>query len=793
MAFVGKEIPGKNNAALVTGAGIYTADVKLDNMTHAVIVRSPLAAARIRRVDCDEARAVPGVVAVVTGAEIRERIKPIPIEGFGKGVGLKPFELYPLAHDRVRFTGEAVAAVVAEDPYTAKRAAMRVDVDYEELDPVVDAQRGLDPDSPLVEPAWGDNILYETRIQSGDVEQAFTDATHTASGTLSHHRYTGAAMEPRAYLADYDPRRKTLSFWASTQNPHPLRTLLANTLDLPENTIRVIQPNVGGAFGLKIPFFQEEPLIALLSMTLGRPVRWVAERREDLMAGGHAREGRFQWSAAFEPDGRVTALKVRYVADVGAPSALAGWGMSYVTAFCVPTTYKIPQTDVQLFAVATNKCPWNAYRGFGKEAASWLMDRVMDTVARETALDRAAVRLKNFIQPGEFPFPHNGGGVIDSGDYPKAMRRVLDIIDYGNFPQTQAEARAEGRFIGIGIGQELTPEGCSIAGSVSFNGYDGATVRVSPSCDVTILTGVTSPGTGNETALAQIAADQLGIDIDDIRVIQGDTETCPYGLGNFSSRSVIMGGSAVHVAAGELREKLLRVAGCMLEASPDDLETCSGRIAVKGTPSSSVLIKDVVAEIYSDCYGVAACEVDPGLEATRYFRHGNVYHQPETQGRYSAYPSWSNQSVACIVEVDPDTGVVKVLRYCAVHDSGVIINPLTAEGNVHGGIAQGIGGALYEHLVYDDYGQLMTTTFMDYTLPTAMEVPPIEVEHQQTPSPFSPLGTKGVGESGVSGPLGALCGAVENALGEFDVRIERLPLTPESIWALVHTAKERRS
>ncbi len=793
MAFVGKELPGKNNLALVAGAGTYTADVKLDNLAHAAIVRSPLAAARIVSIDREEACAVPGVLAVLTGAELAERMKPMPILGFGEGATLKPFELYPLAHDHVRFTGEPVAAVVAEDPYTAKRAAQLVDVEYEDLPAVVDAEAGLAPDSPLVQPEWGTNVLFASHITAGDVGKAFAEAPHTVSGELSHHRYTGAAMEPRACLAHYDPLRRFLTFWASTQNPHPLRTLLATTLDLPENSIRVVQPNVGGAFGLKIPMFQEDPLVALLSMQLGRPVRWVAERREDLLAGGHAREGRFRWSASFADDGRITALKVRYVADVGAPAAVAGWGMAYVTGFCLPAAYKIAATDVEVVAVATNKCPWNAYRGFGKESASWLMDRVMDAVARETGQDRAAVRLRNYIQPDEFPFPQNGGGVIDSGNYPQALRRVLEIVGYEAFPRLQREARAAGRFIGIGLGQELTPEGCSIAGSFAFNGWDGATVRVGPTGDVTVLSGVTSPGTGNETALAQIAADELGLDVKDVRVIQGDTETCPYGLGNFASRSVIMGGSAVQLAARELRQKILRVAGRMLEVSPDDLETETGRVLLKGAPFRAIPIKDVVTEIYGNCYGAAACEIEPGLESTRYFRHGNVYHQPETQGRYSAYPSWSNMSVACVVEVDPETGVVTPLRYCAVHDSGVIVNPLTAAGNVHGGIMQGIGGALYEQLVYDDYGQLLTTTFMDYTLPTAIEAPPIELEHQETPSPFSPLGAKGVGESGVTGPLGALCGAVENALAEFDVRIDRLPLSPQRVWTCINDGKARQS
>lgn len=790
MAFIGKHVPAQNSPALVAGAGLFTGDVKLDRMTYAYIVRSPYAAAHIGALDTSAARAVPGVVAIVTGADLRAKGYAMPVEGFGEGVRPKPFDLYPLAVDRVRYAGEGVAAVIAEDPYTAKQAALLVDVEYDETDPVVDAERALEPDSALVEPGWGSNVLFEARMTHGDAAGILAAAAHTVGGELHHHRYTGAAMEPRAYVADYDPYRRTLSFWASTQCPHPMRTLLAQTLHLSENDIRVIQPNVGGAFGLKIPYFQEEPLIAALSLICGRPVRWVAERREDLLTGGHAREGHFRWRAAFAPDGRVTALQVRYVADVGAPSALAGWGQSYVTGFALPTCYKIRDTDVEVVAVTTNKCAWNAYRGFGKESASWLMDRVMDAVARDSGLDRATVRLANFIPPDEFPYPQNGGAIIDSGDYPKALQRVMEMIDYANFPARQAAARAQGRYLGLGFGQELTPEGCSIAGTARFNGWDGATVRIGPSGDVTVLTGVTSPGTGNETALAQIAADRLGVDLAQVKVIQGDTSLCPYGLGNFSSRGVIIGGAAVHLAAGDLREKLLAVAGHMLEVSPGDLECADGRIMLKGAPFRHVATREVVTKIYSDCHGAAVCGVEPGLEATRYFRHDNVYHQPETQGRYSAYPSWANQATALIAEVDPETGVISILRYCAVHDSGKVINPLTAEGNVHGGTAQGIGGALFEQLVYDDAGQLMTTTFMDYTLPTAMEIPHIELEHQETPSPFSPLGAKGVGESGITSPLGALCGAVEDALREFDVRVDRLPLSPERVWRAIHARGE---
>jgi aerobic carbon-monoxide dehydrogenase large subunit len=789
MKYIGQSVPALNNRQLAAGKGTFVGDIQLDGMLHLAVVRSPYAHARIRGVDTKAAEAVPGVVYVISGKEVADNMNPIMEAYDTAAMGAKGVKWYALCPERVRFVGEAVAAVVAEDKWTARKAADLVDVDYEELPVVHDPEEAMKPGSPLVEPDWGDNILVTRDFRTGDVDKAFAEADGTVSGVVNTQRYTGAAIEPRGYVASYDPFADLLTFWASTQNPHPMRVFLAETLGIAETTIRVIQPHVGGGFGLKIPTFQEEPLLAYLARKLARPIKWIEERTENLLVGGHAREERLYYEAAYKKDGTVIGLRAKVIADVGAPSALCGWGQSFVTSYCIPTCYKIPNNRVQLFSVVTNKCPWNAYRGYGKEAASFLMDRIMDGVARETGLDRAEVRLKNYIQPEEFPYSQVSGAMLDSGNYPKALKRVLEKIDYKNFPKMQAEARAQGRFIGLGIGQELTPEGCSMPRSTLLSGYDGATVRVNPSGQVTVLTGVTSPGSGNETAMAQIAADSLGIDIKHIKVIQGDTDTCPYGLGNYSSRSVIMGGSAVQVAATEIRQKMLKVAAKMLEVGPDDLDMNDGKVFVKGAPTRFVLFKEVASTVYRHCYGPEACDVEPGLESTRYFRHPNVYHQPETQGRFSSYPSWPNQAVACIAEVDPETGVVKVLRYCAVHDSGVVVNPLMAEANLHGGIAQGLGGAMYEHLVYDESGQLMTTTFMDYTCPTAVDVPSFEVEHQETPSPFTPLGTKGVGESGVTGPLGALCSAIENALPHLDLKLSTMPLTPHRVWQAVQAAK----
>jgi carbon-monoxide dehydrogenase large subunit len=628
-------------------------------------------------------------------------------------------------------------------------------------------------------------------IVLGDPEAAFAEADGVVSGFVRSSRITGTAIEPRGCVASYDPYTGVLTFWDSTQNPHPLRHYLAETLGMSEALVRVIQPNVGGGFGLKIPTFQEEPLVAYLARKLGRPVKWIEERSENFVAGGHARDTRFYYEAAYKSDGRVTGIRLNVIADVGAPSALCGWGMSFVTWYCLPCVYKIPNSETHLRSVVTNKCPWNAYRGYGKDAASFLMDRIMDHIAKETGLDRAEVRFRNFIQPDEFPYPQVSGAMLDSGNYPEALRTVLEMIDYEGFPRLQEEARKEGRYLGLGIGQELIPEGCSMPGSLLLNGCDGTSVRVSPTGFVTVLTGVTSPGSGNETGIAQIVADTLGCKLERVRVIQGDTETCPWGFGNYSARSIILGGSAAQLAAADIREKMLRVAANMLEAAPEDLEVVEGRISVRGTPDRAVTFEEVAAEVYRNPHGPNMEGIEPALEAERYFKIPNVYHQPEKQGRFSAYPSWPNGVAACIVEVDPETGKVEIVRYCMVHDAGTIVNPLLAEANLHGGIAQGIGAALYEQIAYDEAAQPLTATFMDYTIPTAVEVPRLELGHQETPTPFTPLGTKGVGESGVGAPLGALCSAIENAFPDLDLRLTELPLTPSRVWSAIQEAREK--
>jgi len=791
MRHVGEAHPGLTNRELAAGKGQYVSDIVLPNMTYMAVVRSPHAHARINSIDVSAAEAMDGVVYVMTGAEAVEQMRPIPEAWNTREIGAKGVSWYALTADRVRYVGEAVAAVIAEDKYTAYAAANLVDVDYELLPVVMDPIAALEEGADLVEPDWGDNVLISRDWLNGDVEGAFAEAEMTASGRVRSERITGVSIEPRGSVASYDPYRDELIVWESTQNPHPLRSFLAETLDIPETKIRVIQPHVGGAFGLKQPPFQEEPLIGYLAKKLQRPIKWIEERDENFHTTGHSRDVTFLYKVAFGSDGVVTGVDIQVISDVGAPTALLGWGMSFVTAYSLPQCYRIPNNRIRLSVVVTNKTPWNAYRGFGKDSASFVMDRIMDRVARDTGLDRAEVRQRNFIQPEEFPYSQPSGAMLDSGNYPGALKQVLEMVGYDSFREMQAKAKAEGRYLGLGIGQELTPEGCAMPGALMISAYDSATVRVAPSGDVSVLTGVTSPGCGNETAMAQIAAEFLGCDYDRIKVVQGDTELCPYGLGNYSSRGTMYGGSAVQIAATELRDKMFSVAGKMLEAAPEDLDAHDGNIFISGAPSRSVGFDEVANQIYRHTFGEFADEVEPGLESTRYFRMGNIYHQPEKQGRFSNYPAWPHGSAAIVVEVDPETGRVDVLRFCLVDDAGRIINPLLATANLHGAIAQGIGGAMYEQLVYDSSGQLLTATLMDYTIPTAVELPKFEIEHQETPSPFTPLGMKGVGESGVGASLGALCNAIEDAFPELDLEIDELILTPARVWRIIKDAQEK--
>jgi len=793
MTYVGRGIPGRNNRRLVQGKGLFTADVQRPDQCWVSIVRSPYAHAKVRRINADRARELPGVVAVITGDDVARVSKPFsyaqpPDVGINQAeMRGKTFRSFALAMDWVGYSGHPVVAVVAESPNVAARAAELIEVEYDELPVVSRAEAALMSDTPAAIPGWPDNLVFQASFIRGDPDAALAAADRTIAGEVKVQRHVPVPLEPRAFVADYDRREDRLTVWASTQMPHSLRSLLAGCLGMTSENIRVIQPNVGGSFGAKTPGSQEEVLVALLARELRRPICWIEERTEYFLAAGHARETACKFEAAYTADGRITALKVDVIADIGMPQG--AWIQSYVTAYCLPGAYVVDNCEVRLRSVVTNKCRWAGYRGFGKEVASFVMDRVLDRIADATGVDRVSIRLKNFIPADAFPYSQVSGALLDSGNYQGAMEKLLSQFDLAAFRDEQKAARAQGRLLGIGFGFEVTPEGVAMPNNDMLQGYDGATVRIDPMGRVTVLTGVTSPGSGNETGIAQIVADTLGVDLDTVTVVQGDTDRCPYGLGNFSSRSLMIGGSAALLAAQDVRAKLLTVAGRLMQADPSELDAGKGEIFVRSAPDRSIAVKKVARSIYRDVFGPHIEDLEPGIEATRYFRIGNIYHQPETQGRFNPYPTWPFMASAAVVEVDRESGFAKVVRYFGVHDCGKVVNPTLVDANTQGAIAQGIGGTLYEELAYDESGQLQTTTLMDYTLPTAVEIPfSMTLGHQETPTFATPLGTKGAGESGVAAAMSAVTSAVEDALAIPGLALMELPLKPHRIWRAIREA-----
>jgi aerobic carbon-monoxide dehydrogenase large subunit len=794
MGYSGRAISGRNNDRLVQGRGRYAADVFRPGQCWISLVRSPHAHAKIVEINSAAALSLPGVVAVITGKDIAEDTKPYSFM-LPPDVGLneadmkgKQLRKYVLATDWIGYSGQPIIAVVAESPQIAARGVELVDVTYEPLPVVSNIEDALTPGSPSAIPGWPSNLLFQTTYLRGSPPAAFERAENVLRGAVKVQRHVPVPLEPRAYVAEYDHREDRLTVWASTQMPHTLRSLLAGCLDLDSEKVHIIQPNVGGAFGAKTPGSDEEVLVAVLARRLRRPMCWIEERSEYFLAGGHARETFFDFEVGYLSDGRISGLKVDITADVGQPQG--AWIQSFVTAYCVPGAYVVNDCEVRVRSVVTNKCRWAGYRGFGKEAAAYFMDKVLDRIADATGLDRVDVRLKNFIPVDAFPYDQVSGAMIDSGNYHGAIHKLLGLIDLNKFREEQMTARAVGRFLGIGFGFEVAPEGCSMPNSDMLQGWDGTTVRIDPRGRVTVLTGVTSPGSGNETGITQIVADALGVPLDAVNVVQGDTDICPYGLGNFSSRSTMIGGSAALLAAQEIRKKLFTVAGRLMQAQPEELEAAEGKIYVRSTPDRHMLIRHVARAIYGGAFAPHMEGIEPGLEATKYFRIGNVYHERKDEGRFSPYPTWPFMATAAIVEVDRESGFVDVLRIFAVHDCGTIINPLLVDAQIHGAVAQGLGGALYEELVYDDEGQLLTTTLADYTMPTAVEMPSaFSLGHQETPTFATPLGAKGAGETGVGSTMSAVSGAVEDALNIPGLALMDLPLKPQRVWSAIREAE----
>jgi aerobic carbon-monoxide dehydrogenase large subunit len=775
---VGQPVKRREDPRLITGGAAYTDDIQLDGILHVALVRSPHAHARIRRIGVERVGDLSGVVAVVTGDDVRRDVAgPMPVAARPDGLRLP--ELYPLALGHVRHAGQPVAAVVATDRYLARDAAELVSVDYEPLPSIIDPEAAMSPNAPRLYDEFPDNIAYRYTKEAGDIEHAFAEADRVVRLRVVNQRVIPLAMETRAVMAHFEPGSGQLTVWASTQVPHLLRTWIAGTLGNPEHLTRVIAPEVGGGFGSKITMYGEDVLVPLLARRLGQPVKWIEDRRENFAGTTHGRGQVDYVDAAIKRDGTVLGLRVRVIADLGAYLRMFTAGVANITPAVSPGCYKIQHFHGEVIGVYTNKTPTDAYRGAGRPEAAFLVERLMDRIANEVGIDPVEVRQRNFIPPDAFPYRTPAGATYDSGNYNLALTRLLELVDYEQFRREQQEAsRQQGRYLGIGLSTYV--EVCGMGPSWDMKpigGWESAMVRVHPTGKVTVLTGTSPHGQGQETSFAQIVADQFGIPIQHVVVVHGDTAMVQYGLGTWGSRAIAVGGTAVLRAAEKVREKARRIAAAMLEAAPEDVEFEDGRLFVKGVPGQALAFGQVAREAYRAAS--LPPDVEPGLEAQFFFDPSGY-----------TYPFGAH---ACIVEVDQDTGAIDIRRYVAVDDCGRVINPLLVEGQVHGGVAQGIGQALCEEVVYDEgSGQLLTGSLMDYTVPRASMLPLIETARTETPTPLNPLGAKGIGEAGTIAASAAVVNAVIDALRPLGVTGIDMPLRPEKVWRAIQAAKQGR-
>jgi carbon-monoxide dehydrogenase large subunit len=785
--YVGQSMKQLGGDAFVAGHARYTSDFTFPGQLHAHFVRSPHAAARIKRVDLSGAEKVAGVVRVMEGKEAAKLLDPIPHYIDPAVFGGRSTPIRCLAEDHVWCYGQPVAVVVATDKKTARYAASRIVVDYEPTKPVVDADEAVKSDSPRVVPGWDANVIMAVPFANGDAAAAMAKADHVVKTTVRIHRFSTQPIETRVYNAVWEHDIHGLTLYATAQNPHPLRHVLSRALRMPENKLRIVAPAIGGAFGMKMHGHPEEALVCLLAKLTGKPVKWVEDREECLLIG--AREQLHEVELGLTKDGTIVALRDHFLANTGAPSACPGWGMAFLTGLTMPGPYAVRDIDVLMQAVVTNKPSWNASRGYGKEATALALELAVDHAARRLGMDPAELRIKNFVKKDQFPYNSPTGLIYDSGDYGGAVRAALDKLDVKAWRRKQKDALAEGRYLGIGVAFELTPEGGALPGTM-VAGYDTSSVRVGPDGSVRVLTGVTTPGTGNPTGIAQIVADELGVDIATIEVVQGDTTTCPYGFGNYSGRSTIVGGGSAALAAQQVREKILKVAAGLLQVPYDTVSMKRGQITSTAAPGT-LTIAEASYAAYTRAYDVASV-IEPPLEATATFRPGLISHAPDANGRINPYPSYSNAAYVTVCEVDAETGKVKLLAFCAAHDCGRVINPILVEGQACGAISFGVGGVLSEDIVFDAQGKQLTNTFMNYVMPRAADMPKIEMVHHDSPNPVTYMGLKGAGEAGVGGSAAAVVNAVNDALSPLGVMMTELPLTPARIWEAIAAARDAK-
>jgi carbon-monoxide dehydrogenase large subunit len=761
--FVGQKVRRIEDPRLLTGRGRYVDDVQRPGMLHAAFVRSDVPRARIARLDVSEAAALPGVIAVLTGADLNPGAGSMqPTMWAAAANPPSPCApVTPLAGDDVRFVGDPIAIVVAESRYVAEDACELVDVELDLLDPVVDYETAADS-SDLVHPELGSNVAMEVGgPPSPDLEAVLASAAHVVTETLHQHRHTNVPMETRGVVATYTPTTGELDVELSTQNPHEVRQVCARFLGVAEQKIRVRGADVGGGFGQKYFVQRDELAVIAAAHRLGRSVKWIEDRRENLIASNHARADRITVKMAFDDEGHIVGAYLDHLEDCGAMPIGGTGGTGVFAAMLFSGPYKVPQLGFRTRSIWTNTCARGAYRG------PWMLESVareemIDLAARQIGLDPLELRRRNVLAHDDLPYTMPTGMPLENVTLAETLEQAAEIIEYDTFRAEQRRAfEDEGRLLGIGIGLYAEPTSMS-NGAL---GVETATVRVQPTGKVTVMMGTGSHGQGIETTMAQVVAEHLGCTIEDITVVQGDTATSPFGGGTGGSRTAVIAGGAAREASLEVREKALQIGAHLLEAAPEDLDMEDGQIAVRGTPAKSVTLAEVARVALN-----SPAELPPGMSPSL-----------EATVSYQAPPvTWSNACHVCTVEVDPTSGLVEVLRYVVSEDCGVMINPMIVEGQVAGGVVQGIGGVLYEHVVYDADGNPLTTTFMDYLVPTAAEVPEIEYGHIETRSP-TPGGHKGMGEGGAIGSPPAVFNAVADALALRGIKTTRQPLTPNRI------------
>jgi 2-furoyl-CoA dehydrogenase large subunit len=799
---IGQPMSRVEDARLTSGQGTYIEDMNpLPNIHHAAILRSPYPHARIKAIRTEKAKLMPGVKGIVTGQDIAEMTQPFPV-----GVTV-PVKYYSLAVEKVRYVGEPVAVIVAKNRYLAEDAIDAIEVEYEPLPVVVDIEKAMESDAPILHEEAGTNVANHRTFDYGDVDQAFAEADVVLKHKFFFPKYSATPVETYGVIAHYEPSGNNLTIWSNFHGPFTLQSVMAAALQMPSNHLRIIIPkDVGGSYGIKSGVYPYMVLMGVVSKKIGLPVKWIEDRQEHLMASSSGTD-RVTWiEAAVRNDGTVTGLKMKMVDNVGGYIRAPEPACLYRTHSNSTGAYRIQNLFMETIAVMTNKSPTGLIRGYGGQQLYFPLERIMHMIAEKLGIDPAEVMRRNLIRADEFPYKTASGGIYDSGDYPRAFEKALEMVNYQEFRKRQEKARQEGKYLGIGLACIVEPSGSNMgyitlaltpeqrAKSLPKSGSaEGATVSIDPMGGIAVRISTAPTGQGHETVAAQIVGEVLGVDPRSVRVIaEIDTLTSPWSVasGSYSSRFGPIGSSAVYQAAVKVRHKLLAIAADQLKQPSDALDIEDGKVIVRDHPEQQLSLKRLIGSAHWNPQALPN-GMEPGIHETAFYTISNSL-PPDENDLVNGSATYGFVADAVTVEVDAETGEVKILNYITVHDAGKLLNPLIVDGQIMGGLAHGLGGALYEELVYDSNGQFLTGSFMDYLCPTAPEIPRVSIEHYETPSPLTPLGAKGLGEGNTMSAPAVIANAVADALSPFGITIDRLPLSPYRIWSLMQEAQKNQ-